>query len=489
MPELIGRDALGNFVFLDDEGNQRVVGRSAAGDLGVVDSTPGLSAMAAPPAAVSPLGIDADAGPTALPIEELALPGTAPEISQLAPSQMSSTKTTFTPAPPGAEGVLSELEGGQRQREQGVRDAMHAGVRKAAQEFGVMAEAEQQARQHAAKEAEEQQRHAARLEEVNQRMEAQADALAKSDVDPNRLFRNQDTGSQIAAGFAVGLGAVGAAMAGLKENPALVTIERAIERDIDAQKLDIEKKRASVSATASLYGQMMEQFRDSRVAREAARVLMYKATEMKLQKIAASTRSDEVRANAAQLLGQLREEGAKSKATVLQHMSDKFVIERDTKPQDFAKLRQSIVDEVRQNPQLKEYSEAREGLREFGLAMQTGNIGPGIISFVAKGMKQGSFGEKMEEILNRNGFADKTLDGLKKAFGHSANTKLAHDLFTFLRAKEISLRTELAPQFDRLDRDARRAGESDGLHSFFATGAPAGPGSGSGLPASAKRVK
>lgn len=501
MPQLIGRDPVGNFVFRDDEGNERVVGRDQAGQLGVVDSAAppvGPTVTSTLPTAQGETntaiqGIQSDAGPTTLPLDQLAFaPSTqsAPPAPTALPTS-TTNKTTIHPGLPEKDALTQELSIANDSQAKGVRMAMESGVRKAAQEFGTLSESLSQMQKMQAENMAKQQEHTARLETVRNRLEQQADTLAKSDVDPNRLYRNQDTASQIAAGFAVGLGGLAQGLAGLKENPAIATIDRAIDRDIDAQKLDIEKKRSAVSATGTLYGQMMEQFRDERTATEATRMMLLKTTEMKLQKIAAGTRSDEVRANAMQMLGQLRAEGAKAQAAVLEHMSTKFTIEQDTKPTDLGVARQRIANEVRENPQLKEYQMSREGLREFQIGMRSGNFGPGIIAFMRKGLDDPKFSHNIAELLNQNGIADKTIDGIKRALGRGTDSKFSQDLYTFLRAKEHSLRNELGPQFERLDREARQIGEPEGLHSFMATGVPdaGGMGNTSGMPASAKRVR
>lgn len=65
-------------------------------------------------------------------------------------------------------------------------------------------------------------------------------AVASGKVDPNRLWKNLDTGSKVTAGIAMILGGIGSGLTH-QPNAAVQLLQSAIERDIDAQKNDQSK--------------------------------------------------------------------------------------------------------------------------------------------------------------------------------------------------------------------------------------------------------
>jgi hypothetical protein len=65
--------------------------------------------------------------------------------------------------------------------------------------------------------------------------------------DPQRLFHKADTGSIILGAIGVALGGIGSGLRQEAGNPVMSLIDRAIERDIEAQKVDLGKKQSAVS--------------------------------------------------------------------------------------------------------------------------------------------------------------------------------------------------------------------------------------------------
>jgi hypothetical protein len=124
-------------------------------------------------------------------------------------------------------------------------------------------------------------------------------------VEPKRMFKNADGSTNypkaIGAAIAVGLGALGASlprrMGGTGgPNMALQIVQRAIDRDIDAQKSDIAQKRMGVGMQQNLLGQMKDQFTDERQAEAATRIHMLQTYEMELDKMAAAAKAPQIQA-------------------------------------------------------------------------------------------------------------------------------------------------------------------------------------------------
>jgi len=88
-------------------------------------------------------------------------------------------------------------------------------------------------------------------------------------VDPNRIYKERGTVGNILAMIAAGLGAAGAVLA-KSPNYAMEAMQKAIDRDIAAQKATISAKRSSIDAATREYQLMMERF-DGMEGAEAAK--------------------------------------------------------------------------------------------------------------------------------------------------------------------------------------------------------------------------
>jgi hypothetical protein len=90
------------------------------------------------------------------------------------------------------------------------------------------------------------QTHQKNLQALNQEQHDLGTKMMTGQVDPNRMWNSMGTGNKILAGIAVALGGLGSNGSGT--NAALGVINNAINRDIDAQKTDLEKNKFALSA-------------------------------------------------------------------------------------------------------------------------------------------------------------------------------------------------------------------------------------------------
>jgi len=151
-----------------------------------------------------------------------------------------------------------------------------------------------------------------RMEKVNKETEKLANSMIefqKEKINPNRIFRNADGSTNyvktIGSAIAIGLGALGSSlpqrMGGGGPNYALQIIDKAISRDIDVQKSDLEKKRVGLGMQQNMLGMMRNQFADDRQAEAATRLNMLQSFEMELDNAAAMSKSSKLQAHYAQL--------------------------------------------------------------------------------------------------------------------------------------------------------------------------------------------
>lgn len=140
------------------------------------------------------------------------------------------------------------------------------------------------------------------------------DTMKTAKIDPYRFYRHPDGSTNypksIAAAIAVGLGALGSSLPARYgggvggPNMALQIIDKAIDRDIQAQRDDIANKRAGIGLQMNLLSQMRAKFGDERQAESAARVVMLETYKMKIEETAARSKVPAVQANAQMLIAQ-----------------------------------------------------------------------------------------------------------------------------------------------------------------------------------------
>lgn len=136
-------------------------------------------------------------------------------------------------------------------------------------------------------------------------LEAMRSDLAATEIDSKRLFKNMGTGDKILASIGMILGGLGGAASG-GQNRAVETIERAIERDVNDQKAAYGIKKEGLQNKDSLYGRMLEKFRNEGAAREAAKMNMLKAAELKLAQIGSRYQDAATQGKVQEQLGKLQ---------------------------------------------------------------------------------------------------------------------------------------------------------------------------------------
>lgn len=121
--------------------------------------------------------------------------------------------------------------------------------------------------------------------------------LGRMKVDPGRLMRDANAGAQ----FSIGLGAaLGGALAAVNGGPnqSLARLDQMIDRDIRAQEAEIDGKKAQLSARNSIFGQMLQETGDRRIAAQQTRLLMLEAAKTKIQSDSERLGIPEVQKNA-----------------------------------------------------------------------------------------------------------------------------------------------------------------------------------------------
>lgn len=87
-----------------------------------------------------------------------------------------------------------------------------------------------------------------RWQESQSRAEALANQIANGQVDPNHLWGSMNTGQMLGTSFAMILSGIGSGMTmGRQQNMAVDFVQKAIDRDIEAQKINLDTKKSLLS--------------------------------------------------------------------------------------------------------------------------------------------------------------------------------------------------------------------------------------------------
>ena len=168
----------------------------------------------------------------------------------------------------------------------------------------------------------------AKVDEAAAKLQEAQASLNSMQVDPNRYWANKGTGDKVLAGIGLFLGAFGQG-----GNKAVAVIQDAIDKDIAAQKANIETKKAGVAVQSGILSDMRARFQDQRVAEEAARVAYLDNAQLKIKAISSKYSGQEVAAKADMLIGELEQKKIEAKANFLKAFQSSMPVTPDMEPE------------------------------------------------------------------------------------------------------------------------------------------------------------
>ncbi len=152
---------------------------------------------------------------------------------------------------------------------------------------------EQQARDHARRAQDLQMRQDEALSRINRL----SDEYSNAKIDPD-LFGRMDTGNKILASVSLMLGGLSQAFTDAKTNPAMDVLDKAIERDIEAQKSNIAKTGNNLQQSRGIYQELLNATGDERAADAAYRATLLGMAQQQVAQLAAKSNSQTVKDNA-----------------------------------------------------------------------------------------------------------------------------------------------------------------------------------------------
>jgi len=137
-----------------------------------------------------------------------------------------------------------------------------------------------------------------KLQEQDMQNKALSDDIAATKIDPKNFWNKMETGNKIGTAIAMVFSGLGAGMSG-QQNMAMAVINKAMEQDLEAQKMNLGKKESLLSANLRKYG-------DMQAATHATMLQMNAITQGKIAQDAARLGSPVALANAQIALSELQ---------------------------------------------------------------------------------------------------------------------------------------------------------------------------------------
>lgn len=126
--------------------------------------------------------------------------------------------------------------------------------------------------------------------------------LERSTIDP--YGGEKGSGKRIAAAIAIGLGTVGSAMGG-GQNMVMPMIQAQVDREVQAQIVALENKKAGVAGRVNMVGMLRERLGDTDRAESAAKAHIYSQLELRVKTVEETAKSQIIQTRAKALRTEL----------------------------------------------------------------------------------------------------------------------------------------------------------------------------------------
>jgi hypothetical protein len=151
-------------------------------------------------------------------------------------------------------------------------------------------------------------------EDANKTLQTYSDDIQNTKIDPSRLFSSTNALQLAMFGMASVLSTVG------KGDPMVGfnAMERAIDRDIDAQKADLATKKSGFDRQNQLYGKMLAKFEDPIQATEAAKIALRHQLAGQMESLGNQSQSQTILNNKDAAIAKFNEDTANKQAQLEQ---------------------------------------------------------------------------------------------------------------------------------------------------------------------------
>lgn len=187
--------------------------------------------------------------------------------------------------------VLKAMDQLQLDKQGAAQDAYDRGVAAAQEQAAYFKEMQDQQLRQASEQA--------RLREAQDTEKARAladiratsDAIANQKIDPEAIWKEKGDAARVMAAIGIAAGAFAASMNG-GPNYAQQIVQDAVNKNIEAQQANLENRRKGLEKQTSLYGMMLDRFKDQDMALAASKASLYEQAETKAKMWAAKAGVD-----------------------------------------------------------------------------------------------------------------------------------------------------------------------------------------------------
>ena len=154
--------------------------------------------------------------------------------------------------------------------------------------------------------------------------------IAATKIDPQNYFSSAPAWAKVLSILSVGIGGFASGWSGGRiPNTALAQLNAAIDRDIEAQKANLAKKRGEFSAAQGVYAQVRQKLGDDEQAYNFTRALLLNQGARAAQALAGEGRTAQIRNAAAQTSEQLKFQAQQAERNALGIVLQQQLAERE----------------------------------------------------------------------------------------------------------------------------------------------------------------
>jgi hypothetical protein len=151
------------------------------------------------------------------------------------------------------------------------------------------------------------------VQDVDVKLDETRKELADAKIDPDRFYGGS-TGKRLLAGIAIAFGEIGRSLSGGNTNAALSIINNAIDQDIAAQKEGVNILRDRIQTQRQARDEVFKKFGDLEAQQLAQKEMSLEMAQNQINIVASRYGTQEARARADELIGQLESQKAQARA-------------------------------------------------------------------------------------------------------------------------------------------------------------------------------
>ena len=269
-------------------------------------------------------------------------------------------------------------------------------------------------------------------------------------------------GARAMAGLSMALGAIGSAFA-KTPNYAMEIIQNSIQNDLAIQKANYDKLKGTLEGQRTLYGQLVDRFKDENIASQTMMKIRYDQMAKQAEAAASKISDPEAKARIATLTAQMQQEGAKAMMSATEGLktSVQTQIRQGQKqaPIDIIKARSEFEERVKKSP-IGDAISTQNAAEKFRSIVKAGANEAAIADFIAGkgGLGQGSYSPAFTATLNGLGITDLTVESVRKFFKGGVNPATVNKIQNFLDAASVQAAQDSARHMPYIAQEAQLVG-------------------------------